>query len=153
MKAPVLLIGLGSPLMGDDAIGCVVAERLAAGPAPPEGVEVLAGGTDLLAWAEQMEGRRCVVIVDAMQGTPGAVEVWKNRFDQLPDRHEHAHHLSAVQAIRLLQSGVGARFRLIGIGVGSARAGAGLSHDLAAALPGITSFVMEELRLALSTPP
>ena len=150
MKAPVLLIGLGSPLMGDDAIGCVVADRLAADPALPEGVEVLAGGTDLLAWTEQMEGRRHVVIVDAMEGAPGAIEVWKNRFDALSGRQEHAHHLSAVQAIRLLQLTVSARFRLIGIGIGSAHAGAGLSHDLAAALPAITAFVMEEMRAALA---
>lgn len=144
-KAPILIIGLGNPLMGDDGIGCVVAERLAAGSGLPDGVEVLCGGTDLLAWAAQMEGRSRVIIVDAMEGSPGAITVWKDRFEQLDDRQEHAHHLSVVQSLHLMQRSVAARFTLVGIGIVSARAGDGVSDRLAARVPAITARVMQEL--------
>ena len=72
---PVAVIGLGNPLMGDDGIGWHVAERLAADPRLPDGVEAIQGGTDLLRCAARIEGRRRVIVVDAVRddAAPGTV--------------------------------------------------------------------------------
>jgi len=60
---PVVVIGLGNPLMGDDGIGWHVAERLATDPRLPSGVEAIQGGTDLLRCAARIEGRRRAILI------------------------------------------------------------------------------------------
>ncbi len=70
MPAGALLLGLGNPILGDDAIGlrlaARVAERLEAAGGV-EGLEVIddcsAGGLELL---EPLADRTCVVLVDAI---------------------------------------------------------------------------------------
>lgn len=59
-----LIIGLGNPLRGDDAIGVRVAQMLATQPLPP-GVEVIDGGTLGLGIVNLIEGWQRVVFVDA----------------------------------------------------------------------------------------
>ena len=174
---PLLVIGLGNPLMGDEGVGCHVADRLAADPRLPEHVEVISGGTDLLRYADRMEGRGRVVIVDAIQdgailrprqsgagnpacrrlfsrrglapsnpstaggaAEPGTVAVFED-LDELDDRQGHAHHLSVVQAVKLLKLLTPARFTLIGISIGSAEASSELSPPLAARMPSILAAV------------
>ncbi len=59
-----LIIGLGSPLRGDDGVGVRVIEDLAERTLP-DGVEVVDGGAQGLGLVSLMEGRRRVVFVDA----------------------------------------------------------------------------------------
>ena len=143
---PVLVIGLGNPLMGDDGVGCAVAERLADDGRLPDGVEAMSGGSDLLRCAGRMEGRRRVVVIDAMQdgGEPGSVQVLEESAG-LDERQDHAHHLSAVQAIRLVQMIAPVPCTLLGISIPSAAAGTGLSPMLAARMPAILDCVLQEL--------
>ena len=54
---PHLVIGLGNPLVGDEGVGCLLAERLASDPRLPEDIEVIDGGADLLGCADRMSGR------------------------------------------------------------------------------------------------
>src|ERR1039457_3848424 len=56
---PLLIIGLGNPLMGDDGVGAQLAESLA-GRAD---ADVLFGGTDLLPCAGELEGRQPVILI------------------------------------------------------------------------------------------
>jgi hydrogenase maturation protease len=141
------VIGLGNPLMGDDGVGCRVAERLADDPRVPEDAEVICGGTDLFRYARQMEGRRRVVILDAIQddAEPGSVAVLPEAGSGLDARQQHAHHLSAVQAIRLLEMTTPSRFLLLGISISSAGMDTGLSPALAARMPAILGRVLHEL--------
>src|SRR5579864_2386206 len=138
-----LILGMGSPLMGDDGIGCQVAELLAADPRLPEGAEALCGGTDLLRWTDQMEGRRRVILIDAVLGdaAPGTVEIFEDQFDSLETRQWNVHHLSLPQAIGLLQSALPAlgsvRFILFAVTIASAQAHPGLSSELSLRLPEI----------------
>jgi hydrogenase maturation protease len=143
---PVLVIGLGNPLMGDEGIGLQVAERLAADPRLPGHGEVVCGGTDLLRYAAQMEGRSRVVLIDAVQdgSEPGSVAVWDD-LSALDDRQEHAHHLSVVQAVKLLKMIVPARFTLAGVSISSAGIGPGLSPAVADRVPAIVNRVLQEL--------
>ena len=144
---PVLVIGLGNPLMGDDGVGCVVAERLAGDTRLPAYAEVICGGSDLLRHAGQMEGRSRVVVIDAIEdGTePGSVLVFDEARSGLDERQDHAHHLSAVQAIRLFRTIASIRCTLLGVCISSAAIGAGLSPMIESRMPAILDRVLQEL--------
>jgi hydrogenase maturation protease len=143
---PLLIIGLGNTLMGDDGVGCAVVERLAADPRLPDYAEAVNGGSDLLRCAGWMEGRSRVVVIDALQdgGDPGNVLVLEGAGG-LDEGQSHAHHLSAVQSIRLLQMAAPTPFTLLGISIQSVKAGSGLSPMLAGQMPAILDRVLREL--------
>ena len=74
--APVLVLGIGNVLLGDDGAGVEAARRLAAMQIP--GVDVLDGGTIGFMLMPYLAGRRAVLVLDAVsghQGTPGDVVV------------------------------------------------------------------------------
>lgn len=144
MTRPLLVIGLGNAFMGDDAIGCHVAELLAADPRLPAWVEVIAGGTDLLRHAARMEGRSRIVILDAAldDRAPGTAIAMPGGA---AGEQGNAHHLSAVQAVGLLRLTIPAEFEILGISVNSAKAGYGLSPDLAERVPSVLEAVLQAL--------
>jgi hydrogenase maturation protease len=148
---PLLLIGLGNPLMGDDGVGCLIADRLATDPRLPDDVEAIAGGTDLLRFADAMEGRRRVILVDAVQdgAAPGTVTMIEE--GAMGDRQEFAHHLSAAQAIQLIKLTMPVSITLVGVSITSASMRLGLSPPLCAVMPTILDRVLEELRWSSST--
>jgi hydrogenase maturation protease len=79
---PILVLGIGNVLLGDDGIGVHVVgalERLAArgGVALPSNARLVDGGTIGLGLLPLVSGARAVVLVDAVDigRAPGAVEV------------------------------------------------------------------------------
>ncbi len=73
MDAQVLVIGYGSPIRGDDAIGPLAADRLA-GEALPAGVEVIARHILTAELVPEIAARDRVIFLDAAAGgVPGAV--------------------------------------------------------------------------------
>jgi hydrogenase maturation protease len=99
------VIGLGNSLVGDDGVGCRLARRCARDPELRQQTEFVVGGSDLLRLSHLLEGRERVILIDAMldDAEPGTVSVHDEPFDELEERWEHAHHPSAVQAVRLLK--------------------------------------------------
>ena len=74
--APVLVLGIGNVLLGDDGAGVEAARHLAAMQIP--GVDVLDGGTIGFMLMPYLAGRRAVLVLDAVsgdRGTPGDVVV------------------------------------------------------------------------------
>jgi hydrogenase maturation protease len=144
----VLLVGLGNPLMGDEGIGWHIVERLKENPRLPAHVEAVAGGTDLLRFASLMEKCRHVILVDALldERWPARIEFVQGSFADLDSRQGHAHSLSALQTIELLQLLTPALssvcFTLALVGIASASVGTELSGPLAAALPGIVDTIL-----------
>ncbi|HEX2807727.1 MAG TPA: hydrogenase maturation protease [Kineosporiaceae bacterium] len=71
---PVLVIGCGNLLRGDDAVGPVLVRHLW-DLGVPDGVELVDGGTAGMDVAFKMRGRRKVIIVDAARSgaEPGTV--------------------------------------------------------------------------------
>jgi hydrogenase maturation protease len=136
---PLLIIGLGNPLMGDDGVGARVAESL---PAYAH-ADVLIGGTDLLRHAGEIEGRQRVILIDALESdTVGEITVTDE--DPPEGLSSGTHTLSAPAAVRLFRRLMpGVRFTWILAGVRSARVGEGLSPELAAALPRLRQCAME----------
>jgi hydrogenase maturation protease len=143
----VLVIGLGNDLVGDDGIGGTLVERLAHESGLRHRADFLAGGCDLLRLADRMEGRRKVVIIDAVlsDAPPGTVSVVEEPFQGLDGAWTHAHHPSLVDSIGLLRVASptlrGTSFTLIGVAV------AELNHRsrLAAKAPEITARVGDAL--------
>lgn len=75
MTGATLIIGYGSPIRGDDAIGPLAADALAAGPLP-EGVRVLSRHVLTAELAEDLAAAGRVVFIDAaVDGLPGEVRV------------------------------------------------------------------------------
>jgi hydrogenase maturation protease len=141
--------------MGDEGIGWHVVDRLARDPRLPKDTDLIWCGTDLLACADQVEGRNRVILVDAMLDASqvGSVLVFrggeKDGLRGLEDRQGHVHHLSLTQAIHLLRIASPyfetARLRLIAICIDSARIQPELSPMLASRMPEILDRVLREL--------
>jgi len=77
-RAPVLVLAVGNPSRGDDAIGPELAARLEAAGLP--GVEVISEFQMQVENALDLVGRERVIFVDAGTGTPAPFEL----------RHVHA---------------------------------------------------------------
>jgi hydrogenase maturation protease len=137
--------------MGDEGMGWHVIDQLTSDPRLPEDTDLLWGGTDLLAGAEQMEGRRRIILLDTiLDASPvGSITVFGDGLLGLDDRQEHVHHLSLTQALHLLHlasPSLGAvRFSLIAVSVDSVRMQSKLSPALAARMPQILNRVLQEL--------
>lgn len=73
--ARTLILGVGNPLLGDDAIGVLAVQRLAGHPGLPPDVSVVDGGTDGLGLIPVMEHYCRVILVDAvaMGLPPGSI--------------------------------------------------------------------------------
>ena len=150
---PVLVVGLGNALMGDDGIGQYVVDALVRHPFLPQQIDVIQGGSDVLRLAGAMEGRDHVVIVDAMltRDPPGTVLVFSQ--EELSDRTPsapHAHTFPAIQAIQLLKLTIPtlerAQFTVLGVAVERATRTARLSPQLTVRLPDILDRVAVELQ-------
>ncbi len=63
---PILVLGLGNPLRGDDGVGCAVIQELARFSLP-DSVEVMEGGTPGVGLLNLLQDRRHVIIVDAAE--------------------------------------------------------------------------------------
>lgn len=78
-KRPVVVIGLGNPLMGDDGLGIAVLERLRTQYVLPPDVELVDGGTWGLSLLPVIEDAGILILIDAIDtasapGTPVRLE-------------------------------------------------------------------------------
>jgi hydrogenase maturation protease len=71
---PLLILGLGNLLCGDDGLGVTVVERLAGAYEAPDGVRILDGGTLGLSLLPYLEDADQVILVDAVRddAAPGS---------------------------------------------------------------------------------
>ena len=67
-RAPLLVLGLGNMLLSDDGFGLVLLAELARGHAQDHTIEFLDGGTLGTALLGELEGRRALLILDAVGG-------------------------------------------------------------------------------------
>jgi hydrogenase maturation protease len=106
-RKPILILGLGNPLRGDDGVGCQVAEVLARQTLPPD-VEVMDGGTPGVGLLHILEGRRRVILVDAaeMGRAPGSVARFRPGETRLGESAEgfSLHHSGVAEALALAEA-------------------------------------------------
>ncbi|HLF82588.1 MAG TPA: HyaD/HybD family hydrogenase maturation endopeptidase [Blastocatellia bacterium] len=90
----VLILGIGSVLMGDEGVGVHVVERLQEATLP-DGVECLDGGTGSFVLLEPMQKAKRVILIDAtVDGAPaGTVRRLRPRFSKEYPRTLTAHDI------------------------------------------------------------
>jgi hydrogenase maturation protease len=149
-----LVVGLGNPFRGDDALGPLVARLLRPRLEGIATVVELSGeGTGLL---DLWEGRPLTVVVDAMKGgaQPGTVHRIEVGAELLPTTLEatSSHALSLGQAVALGQTLHRLPGRLIVYGVEAATfaTGAEVSPPVVGAIPVVVHQIEEELRAIAS---
>jgi hydrogenase maturation protease len=151
----VLILGVGNPLAGDDGVGVLAVEGLAAGGDLPEGVRLLDVGVlgmDILAWTRPDEP---VVILDAAHGPGEPGTLYRLGLDEIaapagPRLSVHDLGLADVlAAARLI--GRPLRGTLIGVEPGRVEPfTAGLSPAVTAALPALQAAAIREAELLLA---
>ncbi|MGA3086990.1 MAG: hydrogenase maturation protease [Terriglobales bacterium] len=138
---PVLVLGLGNILLGDDGVGPALLQEVRALYAGVPDVECIDGGTQGLALLGYLAGREAMIILDALASgrNPGAVSVLEGAqvlgcgFTPATTAHEgNAGELLA--AAQLLEQMPG-RIFLIGIEPERMRTELGLSECVARKLP------------------
>jgi hydrogenase maturation protease len=149
-RRPVLLLGLGNPLFGDDGVGPAVVEGLLEQDLPPE-VEVLDGGTAGLGLLDTIAGRRLVVVVDAAEMGRPAGTVARLTPDQATLLGDQAplspHQLGLAEVLALAERLEMAPTRVVIWAVQPAFLGwkYGLSPEVEASLPGLVVAVLQEV--------
>ena len=96
MTAPVLIIGIGNPSRGDDALGPVCIERLAAMNLPD--IELLTDFQLQVEFALDLADRREVVFIDAAASGPEPYDFRPVGKDEHPAHTSHALSPEAVVA-------------------------------------------------------
>lgn len=94
--APVLVLGLGNQLLGDDGAGLRLLEALTEVFPASDGVEFMDGGTQGLALTGYLADRKAVLVLDALAlgAEPGTVhtlwgdELWRIRSERGRTAHE-----------------------------------------------------------------
>ncbi len=103
---PILVVGVGNTLFGDDGVGCRLVEGLGRDAALRRRAEFVVGGSDVLRLADYFEGRDRVIIIDAMLSDepPGTVSLHDEPFDELDMGCAHAHYPDLAQSVMLLKA-------------------------------------------------
>jgi hydrogenase maturation protease len=154
MDAPrILVIGMGHPDRGDDAVGRVVAEHLRHDP--PAGVRIVATDGEAGKLLDLFGEADHVIVVDA--GLSGAAPGTIHRLDAAaaplprPMFAMSSHAIGLVESIELARTLGTLPKRCIVFAVEGERfdLGAGLSPPVAAAVDAVIARLAEELRVEL----
>lgn len=146
------ILGLGSVLMGDDALGPYVVELLASRWSFPDGVSLLDAGTPGPDLVDHLVGLEGVIVVDAVRsvGVPGELRLL--RRDELlalpPSARVSPHDPDLQQALLTAELAGGGPEEVLLVGVVPARVelGTGLSPEVEGVLPLVETVVVAELR-------
>jgi hydrogenase maturation protease len=143
-----MVVGIGNPLRGDDAVGIAVLDRLRDAGCT---AELAASDGDPGELLELWDGASKVVIVDAMAtGRPaGTIEVFDASTVALPAsmRLGSSHHLGAAEAVELgrVLGRLPRRVVVVGIEGTEFAMGADMSDPVSEAVPAAVTAVEEAL--------
>jgi hydrogenase maturation protease len=152
----VLIGGMGSVLLGDDAIGPYIAQLLAARYEFEAGVEVIDLGTPSLDLLELISGKDAVILIDCVdndcvdaQEAPGTVQLYRNQdiVRQSPGVRMDPHSPALVEILMtadFLGAAPGSML-LVGIVAKSFGAGLDLSDPVQASVDHAMAQILSEL--------
>ena len=149
---PVLVIGCGNLLRGDDAVGPTLIRHLW-DRGVPDGVELVDGGTAGMDVAFKMRGRRKVIVVDAAQSgsAPGTLfRVPGEELEELPPLdgiNQHAFRWNHALAVGrwLLKDAYPEQVVVFLVEAGSTHPGADLTPAVAAGMERALELVLAEV--------
>lgn len=146
-----VVLGVGSPLMGDDGLGVIVAERLRKLLEDVEGVDVLDGGTWGMQLLPAIEEASRLLVIDAVHhgAVPGTVlRLEKEELPRMLYQKVSPHQidLREVFAVAELRGTFPAKAVALGIQPDVVELQDGLSPTVSAAIPELLDGVMAQLR-------
>lgn len=143
-----LILGYGNPLCGDDAVGAVIAARLARQFANEDSVDVKTVHQLTPDLASSWGTYEKVILVDAHAGAvPGKI-VREVVTAEAPSRNTFTHYVRPGQLLHVARVLFAAspEVVLLGVTANSFGAGCGMSTAVRAALPYLLDMVAQELR-------
>lgn len=152
MEKPVVVLGLGNPLMADEGIGVYLVERVRESAAEYPAVDFVDAGTGGLSILHHIEGRRKAVVIDCafMDEPPGAIR----RFTPEEVRstkvlaHQSLHEADLMRIIAMARQLGQAPDEIVIFGIQPERVEfrQGLSRTLAEKIDKYVSMILHELR-------
>ncbi len=149
-RAPILVLGVGNILLGDEGVGVRVAQAMQQMKLP-DNVEVLDGGTASMALLDSLSDREKVIVIDAVEGrqepgtiyrfTPADIIVQKGIVTSL---HQLG-ILDALTQVEFLGRAPG-NVVLYGIEPEDTRLRLELTPEVRAAMPRVIELVIGELQ-------
>ncbi|ADJ25729.1 hydrogenase maturation protease [Dehalogenimonas lykanthroporepellens BL-DC-9] len=144
---PVLVLGVGNILLGDEGVGVRVAEKIMEYPLPDD-TEVIDGGTSQLVIVDLIRGRRKVIIVDAIcgDGSPGTLyKFGVADLQAAAGSMRSAHDMGVTEAVFFLSltGELPEDFTFFGVEPGSLEPSLEFTPAVAAAMPRLTELVLE----------
>jgi hydrogenase maturation protease len=146
-----VVVGLGSPLMGDDGAGLAALARLRERFAGDAGLDWIDGGTAGLALLPALESAQRVLLLDAIDAGAAPGTLVELAGEALPRRlaaklSPHQVDLAELLALAALRGCEPAELVAIGVQPERVALGVGLSEPVAAALPGVVEGACAQLR-------
>jgi hydrogenase maturation protease len=152
MLADTLILGVGNPLYGDDAVGVRAVQALQQRSDLPPDVTVVDGGTEGIGLIPLMETYRRVIVVDAvpMDEPPGTIRrfTWQDVRGITPERALSLHQSDLTEALVLAEALGSLPPELVIYGIQPHNSGWGeaLSPEVQRALPVVVAALIEEVR-------
>lgn len=145
-----VVVGLGNPLMGDDAFGLRALARLGERWELPAGVDVVDGGTWGLTLLPLLEDAHRVLFLDAARTNAAPGSVVELRDDEIPRRlstllSSHQVDLRELLAVAQLRGSLPERITVIGVEPSRIELGAPLTEAVEAALDTVVALAVAEL--------
>ncbi|RLF47677.1 MAG: hypothetical protein DRN29_01925 [Thermoplasmata archaeon] len=123
-----VVVGVGNPLLGDDAVGLEIAKQLD-GKINADVKLAIAGGLEL---AEMIADYELAVIVDAIKNMEGVKEIDVDEYEESVANHD----ISFPSAYRILSRYIRMpKIRVIGIGIKNLEIKEGLSEEVKKLMP------------------
>jgi len=146
----VLVLGIGNLVMGDDAVGALVAQKLQHEYRFADNVEIMDGGTLGLDLLPRLENITNLIIIDAVETGKKAGTRVRLCGDELPIALEtklspHQMGLKDLLAVSELMGHTPKEMVLIGVQPGSIEMEIGLTAEVQAQLDLLVSGVLSEL--------
>lgn len=152
MKGPgTVVIGAGSPLMGDDGVGVVALELLRRAVGPVDGVSLLDGGTWGMQLLPDIEDAERLLVLDAIRDGRAPGTVVRLEKDELPrflfqKVSPHQVDLREVLALAELRGTFPSAVVALGVEPEVVELREGLSPAVQRALPALIDAALVQLR-------
>jgi len=146
----ILVLGIGNLVMGDDAVGVLVAQRLQQEYRFADNVEIMDGGTLGLDLLPKLENITNLIMIDAVETGKKAGTCVRLCGDELPIALQtkvspHQMGLKDLLAVSELMGHTPKEMVLIGVQPGSIEMEIGLTAEVQAQLDVLVSSVLSEL--------
>jgi hydrogenase maturation protease len=149
-KKPILVLGVGNLVLTDEGVGVHVVQRLQKMDLPSH-VEVLDGGTSGFDLLDDIEGRKKVVVVDAVKGEqpPGTIyRMTTEDIEEAPKSRLSLHDIDMTDLLKLVDLFEIEKPEIVIIGIEPKdieSASLELSQEIEARVPRLIELVMKEI--------